>query len=380
MRRAKLHRIALVACLLAFGAPSSARASEPAIVWTDAATLPVSGRGFADAAGYQRLPDRFRGTIPERVWQLSTNSAGVVVTLRTDAAEIRLRWTTGVTQITHMPTNAVMGIDVYSLGHDADGRLDARYLGTAHARAEASHEWTAVAGLSPGERTIALYLPLYERVERLEIGVPEGASLAPADASAFFARPPVVVYGTSIAQGAAASRPGMAWPAILGRLAAREVVNLGFSATGRLDPGMAEALGEIDAAVYVLDCLPNLDPGEVLPRTLAFVRRLRELRPATPIVLVENITYPATRDRPWLAEILPAKNAALAEALATLRAEGVGGLWLVNADERTGQIEDETSDGIHPTDAGMRRHAERLARVLAEVLADGLVTGADRPE
>ena len=46
----------------------------------------------------------------------------------------------------------------------------------------------------------------------------------------------MVFYGTSITQGACASRPPMdANAAILGRRLDRPVVNLGFSGNGRMD-------------------------------------------------------------------------------------------------------------------------------------------------
>jgi hypothetical protein len=41
------------------------------------------------------------------------------------------------------------------------------------------------------------------------------------------------------------------------------VINLGFSGNGRLEPELIHLLSEIDARVYVLDCLPNLTTGYV---------------------------------------------------------------------------------------------------------------------
>lgn len=58
------------------------------------------------------------------------------------------------------------------------------------------------AGLAPGSRDYAAWLPLYNGVESLSIGVPEGA--------AFEGLPPrgkpIIFFGTSITQGACASR------------------------------------------------------------------------------------------------------------------------------------------------------------------------------
>ena len=75
------------------------------------------------------------------------------------------------------------------------------------------------------------FFRLYNNVKWMEIGTPEGTKFTP-----LAIRPdkPIVVYGTSIAQGACASRPGMAWPAILGRKLDHPLINLGFSGNGML--------------------------------------------------------------------------------------------------------------------------------------------------
>ena len=50
-------------------------------------------------------------------------------------------------------------------------------------------------------------------------------------------------------------------------------------------------LAEIEPAVYVIDCLPNMQEPEVAERAEPLVRQLRAARPSTPIVLVEDRTY-----------------------------------------------------------------------------------------
>lgn len=340
--------------------------AQDGVRWVDASTLELQGRGFDDADGYRRLPERFRERVPERVWELSANAAGLVLRFATDATEIRARWTTGPLLMNNLSPLAVRGLDLYTLGESGW-----TYLGTARPKVwggGTEHEYTIVSGLSEpaGPREMALYLPLYETVGTIEIGVPEGAVLeGPREEG--FAGPPVVVYGTSITQGASASRPGLAFPAILGRMLGREVINLGFSATGRLDPGMGDALAEIDAAVYVLDCQPNLRADEIEERTVDFVTDLRAARPGVPIVLVDNILYPGTHDRPGFKRILDEKRASLRRAVERL---GPGTVTLVEIGPGDLAAEDESADGIHPTDEGMRRHAERLHAAVAPLLDD----------
>ena len=76
-------------------------------------------------------------------------------------------------------------------------------------------------------------------------------------------------YGTSITQGACASRPGMAAVAIVGRKLDTSVINLGFSGNGRMQPEIADLLIELDPAIYVIDCIQNMsrfDDDEIFRR------------------------------------------------------------------------------------------------------------------
>ena len=95
---------------------------------------------------------------------------------------------------------------------------------------------------------------------------------------------------------------------------------------------VAELLAELDPAVYVLDCLPNMSSSEVKERVEPFVLRLRKTHPATPIVLVE--------DRSWSnADFLPEKRkrhdanrAELTQAFKRLKAAGVKNLYYVKGE------------------------------------------------
>jgi lysophospholipase L1-like esterase len=174
------------------------------------------------------------------------------------------------------------------------------------------------------------------------------------------------VYGTSIVQGGCASRPGMAYPAIVGRRLDRHVINLGFSGNGPMRPELAPLLAEIDASIYVIDSLPNMNDEQVRHRTEPFVRTLRAARPETPIVLVENIIYQNTlAGAPGRHE---AKNAELRAAFARLRESGVEHLHLIPADDLIGHDMEAAVDGTHLTDLGFTRFADAIAPQLRSLL------------
>jgi hypothetical protein len=51
---------------------------------------------------------------------------------------------------------------------------------------------------------------------------------------------------------------------------------------------MATLLAELDPAVYVLDCLPNMTAAEVAERVEPLVRTPRKAHPEAPIVMAED--------------------------------------------------------------------------------------------
>ncbi len=170
-------------------------------------------------------------------------------------------------------------------------------------------------------------------------------------------------------QGACASRPGMAIPAIIGRRLGIPTVNLGFSGNGKMEPELATLLAELDAAVYVLDCLPNLKPDEARQRVAPFVRALRARRPETPIVLVEDREFPNAFVIPDRKAAHEASHAALRQAYEQFVADGMKGVFYLDAAELLGSDGEATVDGSHPTDLGMMRYADAYERVLRSVIS-----------
>jgi lysophospholipase L1-like esterase len=224
-------------------------------------------------------------------------------------------------------------------------------------------------GLTAGEKEYLLYLPLYNGVSSVEIGLPKETALKKAPARPAENKLPIVFYGTSITQGGCASRPGMVHTAILGRRFDRPVINLGFSGNGTLDLDIAALLGELDAAVYVLDCLPNLQPADVAERTEPFVKALRKAKPNTPILLVEDRTYANAPALPALAKRNADSHAAFKKGFDALVAAGDKNLFYLTGDKLIGDDGEGTVDGSHPTDLGFLRQADAFAEALKPLLA-----------
>ncbi|MBR6559996.1 MAG: SGNH/GDSL hydrolase family protein, partial [Alistipes sp.] len=211
----------------------------------------VQNQAFAgEIDGYNRLPERAKGVVREPVWNLSQNSAGLAIYFYTNSPAIEVRYTTTSRSyaMPHMPSTGVSGVDMYRV--NSAGELDFCFGGYSFGE-QVVYKYNDLADVS-AERGFEyrLYLPLYNGVKQLEIGVEQGAEFKFIPASE---EKPILIYGTSIAQGGCASRPSMAWGSILQRSLGVPVVNLGFSGNGRLESEVIDFINEVDARLYILD-------------------------------------------------------------------------------------------------------------------------------
>ncbi|HMF77776.1 MAG TPA: SGNH/GDSL hydrolase family protein [Bryobacteraceae bacterium] len=337
----------------------------PELEWVEAKKLTVEGFGFKDVKlPYDRLPGRAEGVVRPAVWNLSRDSAGALVRFTAATTEIHARWTVTNKNLAGANITAIAssGLDLYA-------KTDAgkwRWLAVGQPKFA---ETTAalVTGIAATEREFMVYLPLRNGVTSLEFGVPKGATLKPGPVRAAGSKP-IVFYGTSITHGIGASRAGMTHVAMLGRTFDREAINLGFSGNGRMEPEVVKFVAELDPAVFVLDCLPNMGAQQVTERTAPGVKLLREAHPNTPILLVEDRNIQSGFLVEARRKANEANHAALREAFAALEAEKVPRVYYLEGANLLGDDGEGTVDGSHPTDLGFMRQAAEFERVLRPVL------------
>jgi hypothetical protein len=333
---------------------------QDGIVWYDIRQFGVLGQGWPEsAAPFHRLPPQAQALVRPVVWDLSLHSAGLNVRFASDTEKMLARWHLRNDFIMpHMPATGISGLDLYI---QREGNW--RWASTGRPEAFPECRSTLFAGLAPRMREYRLYLPLYNGVTKVEVGIPAGTAIR---GSAPDAGKPICFYGTSIVQGGCASRAGMTYPAILGRRLGRETINLGFSGNGPMELEIARFLTELDVACYVVDCLPNMEPAQVEERAEPFVAILRAARPSTPIIFIENINHQDSihfdeprRDR--------RNNRALRAAYDRMQAAGVRGLAYIAADDLLGHDGEGTVDGVHPTDLGFLRFADAIEPAIRQV-------------
>ncbi|MBA3684429.1 MAG: SGNH/GDSL hydrolase family protein [Planctomycetes bacterium] len=322
----------------------------------------LDGRAWSDAAPYARLPDRARALVRDEVWQLSRNAAGLSLSFTTDSPQLSVRWrlTGSELALPNMPATGVSGVDLYERVTDRW-----RWMSIGRWPTFPVSQAQLYSGLERRPRALRLYLPLYNSVDQVEIGIVPDASIAPA---AIEPARPICCYGTSIVQGGCASRPGLAYPAILSRRLDLPVLNLGFSGNARMEPALAALLCELDPCAYLLDALPNMDAAMIDACFVPFVSALRAARPRTPIVLAGHLVTTNAWFDPASARRGSEIEATFRRAVERLRVAGVEGLHLIEGPALLGVDGEDTVDGVHPNDLGFLRMAEAIAPTLCRIL------------
>lgn len=334
-------------------------------------TRVVEGQGWPTQVKnyYDRLPAKAEQTVRKEVWNLSTQSAGLLLKFRSNADEIIIKYAvTGGMQLPHMPATGVSGIDLYA--KNSDGKW--LWSGGKFSFGDTvTYQFTGLLTKDAYGNAFEynLYLPLYNGVKWLEVRVPKESEFTPLTVSN---EKPIVVYGTSIAQGACATRPGLGWTSILSRKLDRTVINLAFSGNGRMEKEVISLIAEVNASLYVLDCLPNLTgfaPAEVKKRIAESVRELQTKRPGIPILLTEHDSYTDEEMYPAKKKQYQDVNKALKEVFDSLIASKVTNIYLLTKIEINQDIETMV-DGTHPNDIGMMHYAEAYEKSIRSIFKE----------
>jgi lysophospholipase L1-like esterase len=309
-----------------------------------------------------RLPAKLKDTYRQPVWELAQSPSGGRIRFRSNTSilAIRLEYPQPP-NMKNMHAFGQTGVDLY-----ADGVYRTTAIADRDAAPGKTSEFTYFKDQPPIDREITLYLPLYMPVKVLAIGLDGEARVQPA--KPFAASGPVVFYGTSITQGGCASRPGMSYQAILGRMLNLDFVNLGFSGNGKGEPELARAVASINASCFVLDFAQNNPSVDSLAQVYApFLETTRSAHPDTPVLVITPI-YSAHES--WSRDArLEGMRELIRQVAAKRIAAGDHHLEIVEGTDLLGPWQgDGLVDGTHPNDLGFQWMAEGVAGRIAKML------------
>jgi lysophospholipase L1-like esterase len=327
---------------------------------------------FAQEKQFRRFPLQPNPALPGSVESLSCHSAGAMLRFRSNtrrlAIKVRIENFPG---FDHMSRIGQAGVDLY-LGKP--GEMVFHSVSRISTQPE---DYQAELFKLPDEepaqmQEFTLHLPTYSKTADLQIGLDADAEIQPPTPRSAPGR--IVVYGTSITQGACASRPGLSYTSQLARKLNREILNFGFSGSGRGEAEVATHLARLPQIdLFILDSEANVESLATMQQRLPiFLDILRKQQPDCKILLVSAIPFAGqaafkqrpeyTASRNWQQELVRERNEVGDRKLffldgGTLLGEDIGECYV---------------DGVHPNDLGMTLMQQAMLPVIRKILESAL--------
>ncbi len=337
---------------------------RPRLVWRDANAVPFRTYGiYWDGATYRRMPEDAALRVSEKLHKLHTHTAGGRLRFITDSPYVAIKGSCTAVRMPHFPLTATGGFDLYARFEEGD-----RFMGTFIPKCEMVRDFESVVDIEkPKERLITIHFPLYASVESLSIGLQEGATLK--RAPDYGMEKPVVFYGSSITQGAAASRPGMNYENILSRWLNCNHINLGFSGSARGEKEMAQYIAGLDMAAFVMDYDHNSSVEELRENHSTFFKIIREKNPNLPILILPRPRF-YLKDEDLLRRDIVYSTFWFANNSGDKNVYYLDSRQLMELAKGEGSV-----DYIHPTDLGYYSMATAIQAQLEPILKNGTKYG-----
>ena len=317
---------------------------------------------FREDGMFRRVPIEVAKTVSAGVHQMCSTTAGGRLRFMTDSPYVAIAVEYSQFELSCVITNLNMvGFDMY-----ADSSFVGAFRPPVDFKGAPLFSSLDIPSTLPCEaaskngsderkmRLITIDMPSYSGVKNMHIGVAESAKIS--HAPDYSLEKPIVFYGSSITNGAAASRPGMTYEARISRELDVNYINLGFGGLCKGEPEMAEYIAGLDMSIFVMDYDHNARTVEYLAQTHEpFFKTVRKSHPDIPVVFITRPNYS------------PCKNDRLAVVKATYdnaKANGDENVYFIDGNEFFGNDNDFTIDGVHPTDLGFYLMAKRIGEEL----------------
>ena len=320
----------------------------------------VEGLLYNETDGFHRLPRELAVSVSEGVGNLYRRCAGGRLHFRTDSASVTLHCTlTHLGHSTHMAALNYAGFDLYF--RNADGKW--QYRNAFRPENNTEEEETMTVSFPEKEmRELLIEFPNYGHIHTLEVGLEPEALLLPAPDYPNPGR--IVFYGSSITQGACATRPGNSYESMLCRELDIDYLNLGLSGNAKAEIPIVEYIAKLPMRVLVMDYDHNTPDPEYLALTHPrMYHMIREARPELPIVM-------ATAPKPHLTEVFRKRREIIMRTYCSAVEAGDQRVWFVdgNAMFPPDAAESCLIDLAHPSDLGFWFMSRAFLRPVTEAL------------
>lgn len=221
------------------------------------------------------------------------------------------------------------------------------------------------------QNVVMIYTPLYMRVLTATMLIENTYWVKPY-IHQFNKR--ILWYGTSITQGACASRPGMMYTNIVSRLLNIEIINFGFSGNGLGELSVGEVIHDIKHLdSVIIDYEANAGSSNKLRTTLLpWIEMVRKKHPTIPIIVVSRI--PFIKDRWYSRDYDKRCEDKMFQKTTVDLNRHLHPLYFIDGETLIHKLEyDVTVDGIHLNDVGMMLFAQRITPIINSYINNGKI-------
>ncbi|OFY71402.1 MAG: hypothetical protein A3G23_04410 [Bacteroidetes bacterium RIFCSPLOWO2_12_FULL_37_12] len=343
------------------------------IRYVKADTFDIIGQ-LPNCTGFNRLPDSSFYTTRTAIYNLSKFSTGLGIRFKTNSSILRIKWSLlRNSYYAFMAPTAVKGFDLYSYQNNKW-----QYAGVALPSGKKDNDTVIISNMTSEEREFLLNLPLYDEITNLEIGIDVSATISKSTETIIDTINPIIFYGTSITQGASASRPGMTYCGLLARELNKEIINLGFSGNGFFETEIAKYFMTANPSLLFLDCTPNSPPDTILKNLPLLVEYVKSINDTLPIIFMESIvrenSFYKTSSTINSLDYIRQQNQTLRDVFDQL-SKTYTHLYYISSENIIGKDHEGTVDGVHLNDLGIFRMYKTLSIYINDIL--NLPSGQD---
>ena len=341
--------------------------AEGDISFFDIKKLPVDFYGLYDPRGekpYKRMPLEVAESVTPQVAALNLNTSGGRIRFATDSAYVAIAVNVPAAQNAIMTSVNVRGFDLYE---DFPATEQSKFRGVFKPGTKDPDNYKGIIKFEDRKmRYFTLNFPCYAQVNEVLLGLQKDSSIG--GGMKYKNASPIVYYGSSITQGASASRPGNMYQNMIARRFNFNYHNYGFSGSGKAEPNMVDYLADLDMCCFVCDYDHNTPNAEYLNKThFPMYEKIRAAHPDIPYIMISRPDFDADYHQSIL------RRDAIIDSFR--RAYGAGDklvYYIDGAGVFAGEYEDCcTVDRTHPNDLGFMLMSEAITAVIKRSMTDG---------
>lgn len=338
--------------------------SAQALEWVDGTSLNICGHTLRNAENpYSRLDAKVYGFENNAIIRYSRYPSGMYVMFKTNSSQVAVDWTLASPKLRYNMTPIVqLGVDLYVKQNG-----EWRFCNTGRVSTKpnvTNYKKTLIRNMDNSEKEFMLYLPLWNEVTSLKIGIDSDASISAAPAPYKYR---VIAYGTSTLHAASPSRPGMAPLARLSRMLGVDFINFSYSGQGKMEPESAAVLADCEADAIICYCFGNTTPTEIEERVDNFVAQVVKAHPDKAIIFMPPFLHnPHNLD--LIKREYTAKKRETIERKMAVLTKKYKNVYYISIKDACGTDNEASIDNSHPNDLGFDRILQSYGPEIAKIL------------